>query len=155
MRIAITGKLGRSTFLECFVEYRGDRAFARSLPRRHGLFLLLLHGCVEAVHVERVAGILRGFLHEVDGKAISFGAKHIFCERDVSPTVLEAIDTLSDGDLITLAFKLEAIRSYDLRDGKPAHRDELAARLARYVPTWTGEQRPCAYAESVAITGEY
>ena len=69
MRAAVTGELRRAFFLQSCIEHGSHRTFARSFPRGHGFFLLRLHGFVESVHVERVTGVLRGFFHQVNGKA--------------------------------------------------------------------------------------
>lgn len=95
--------------------------------------------------------------HEVGGRPVSFGAKYVSCSRNVSDTVRKAIDQLSDQEMKAASQKL-GLRDMPFdtyEDGSLRWRDEYAGRLAHNVPIWKGRQQPCAFAESIAITGEH
>lgn len=126
-----------------------------------------LNGPLQA-QVERVVGKFRSTgpmdmsdyvpirTHELDGKLIVFGAKYVSTHRSVSMTVRDAIAQLDDGEMITLARRLDMRpQSYDIdAEGALRFRGEFAGRLARYLPVWKGEQRPCPSAEGITIVSE-
>lgn len=95
--------------------------------------------------------------HEIGGQTVKFGAKHVSCHREISNAVRQAVNSLDDGELITLARRLDCKpRAYDIdAEGKLRWRDEFAGYLAHMLPIWKGEQQPCAFAESVSVAREF